>query len=191
MATSGFGVTPTRGTGQRSEERDLVRTTPRDDDLFMRTRRLSRVATEIYDEKLQSFGLGAVQFALLQVIDLCAPITRAEVARKLDLDKSTLTRDLRSVFLSGWVKEVREGANGRSKPIALTQAGKQLLLDAASAWLAAQTEATALLRQHGFVGTDKFIASNKNAPDQTGALCIDLQEINSGQQPGPGHRICS
>lgn len=154
MATSGFGMTPPPGTGQPSEERDLVRTTATDDDVFMRTRRLSRAATEIYDDKLQSFGVSAIQFALLEAIGRWAPITRADVSRKLELDKSTLTRDLKSVFLSGWIEEIREGANGRSRPIALTLAGKQLLLDAASAWLAAQTEATALLRQHGFVGTD-------------------------------------
>jgi DNA-binding MarR family transcriptional regulator len=56
------------------------------------------------------------------------PTTRAEIARKQELDKSTLTRDLKSILSDGWIEEVREGANGRSRPIALAKAGKQLLL---------------------------------------------------------------
>ena len=120
-------------------------------DILMRTRRLSRAVTEIYDSKLQPFGISAVQFSLLEVIGRLAPITRAAIARHQKLDKSTLTRDLRSIFSEGWVQEVRERANGRSRPVALTETGKQLLLDARPAWLAAQGEVNSLLGQETFV----------------------------------------
>ena len=119
----------------------------RDDNILMRTRRLSRTVTEIYDVKLRPFGISAVQFSLLEIIGRTQPTTRADIARKQELDKSTLTRDLKSIFSDGWVEEVREGANGRTKPIALTKTGKQLLLDAEVAWRAAQDEVAALLRQ--------------------------------------------
>ncbi len=124
-----------------------------DENIFERARRLSRAVTEICDDKLQPFDVSAVQFSLLETIGRMQPTTRAEIARKQELDKSTLTRDLKSIFSDGWVEEVRQGANGRSRPIALTKAGKQLLLDAESAWRAAQEEATPLLRQHGFVAS--------------------------------------
>jgi DNA-binding MarR family transcriptional regulator len=123
----------------------------RDETIFTRARRLSKAVTEIYDEKLQPFGVSAVQFSLLETIGRMQPATRAEIARKQELDKSTLTRDLKSTLSDGWVEEVREGANGRSRPIALTIAGKQLLLDAESAWQSAQEEVMALLHRHGFV----------------------------------------
>lgn len=128
-----------------------------DDNILMRTRRLSRTVTEIYDAKLRPFGVSAVQFSLLEMIGQMQPATRADIARKQELDKSTLTRDLKSIFSDGLVEEVWEGANGRSRPIALTKAGKQLLLDAEAARHAAQIEATALLRQHGFA-MENFIA---------------------------------
>ena len=141
-----------------STSEDLVRlrdpvVSARDDDdnVLMRTRRLSRAVTEIYDNKLQPFGISAIQFSLLEVIDRLAPATRAAIARDQNLDKSTLTRDMKSIFSEGWVEEVREQADGRSRPVALTQAGKQLLLDAGSAWGAAQDEVTAVLHQHGFI----------------------------------------
>ena len=136
------------------EDQTLLRdpiVSERDDNVLMRTRRLSRAITEIYDDKLQPFGVGAVRFSLLAVIERLAPATRAAIARNQNLDKSTLTRDLRSLFSEGLIEEVREQADGRSKPIALTNAGKQLLIDAGSAWGAAQNEVKALLHQHGFI----------------------------------------
>lgn len=136
------------------EDQTLLRdpiVSERDDNVLMRTRRLSRAITEIYDDKLQPFGVGAVRFSLLAVIDRLAPATRAAIARNQNLDKSTLTRDLRSLFSGGLIEEVSEQADGRSRPIALTNAGKQLLIDAGSAWGAAQNEVKALLQQHGFI----------------------------------------
>ena len=121
------------------------------DNVLTWTRRLSRTVTEIYDVKLRPFGISAVQFSLLETIGRMEPTTRAAIAKKQELDKSTLTRDLKSILSQGWVEEVRERANGRSRPIALTKAGRQLLFDAESAWLAAQNEVELLLRKRGFV----------------------------------------
>ena len=129
---------------------DLIPAEP-DDNVLMRTRRLSRAVTEIYDDKLRPFGVSAVQFSLLEIIGRMEPVTRAAIARKQDLDKSTLTRDLKSIFSEGWIEEVSDHADGRSRPIALTKAGKQLLVDAESAWRSAQNEVKALLHRHGFI----------------------------------------
>ena len=118
---------------------------------LMRTRLLSRTVTEIFDSKLRPFGISATQFALLEAIDRTEPATRASIARNQQLDKSTLTRNLKSIFSHGWVEEVRETADGRSRPIVLTKVGKQLLLDAASSWLGAQTKVRALLGQQGLL----------------------------------------
>jgi DNA-binding MarR family transcriptional regulator len=120
-----------------------------DDNVLMKTRLLSKAVTEIHDLKLRPFGISATQFALLEVIGRTEPTTRAAVARTQHLDKSTLSRNLKSIFFEGWVEEVKEQADGRSRPIALTKTGKDLLLDAQSAWRAAQTQAKALLGQEG------------------------------------------
>jgi DNA-binding MarR family transcriptional regulator len=116
--------------------------------VLMRARLLAKALTTIYDDKLRSFGITATQFALLTTI--CrAPITRAEIARLHHLNKSTLTRDLNAVLSAGWIQEVREGANGRTKPVALTEVGEELLLSAQQAWQAAQSQAEALLGPDG------------------------------------------
>lgn len=120
-----------------------------DDNVLVRARLLSRAVTGIYDDKLRPFGISSAQFVLLAVAGQTAPTTRAEIARHQHLDKSTLTRNLRTILLEGWVEEVRDKADGRSRPIALTTAGKELLIKAQPAWLAAQVEARALLGKDG------------------------------------------
>lgn len=122
----------------------------RDENMLMKTRRLSRAVMEIYDDRLRPFGIRAMQFSLLRIIGQVQSTTRADIARKQELEKSTLTRDLKSIFAKGWVEEVQQGANGRSRPIALTKAGKQLLHDADADWRSAEEEVVALLRQSGF-----------------------------------------
>ena len=76
-------------------------------------------------------------------------MTRAEIARLQHLNRSTLTRDLKAVLSEGWIEEVRENANGRSRPVALTRAGHELMLNAQPAWLMAQVQAEALLGEDG------------------------------------------
>ena len=122
-----------------------------DDNVLMKTRRLSRAVTHIFDDRLRPFGITAVQFSLLEAIDRLAPATRADIARNQRLDKSTLTRDLKSIFSEGWVEEVQEHADGRSKPIAVSESGKRLLADARPVWCAAEKEIKELLHRHGLV----------------------------------------
>jgi DNA-binding MarR family transcriptional regulator len=120
-----------------------------DDNVLVRARLLSRAVTGIYDDRLRPFGISSAQFALLSVIGQTEPTTRAEIARHQHLDKSTLTRNLKAILSEGWAKEVSDDADGRSRPLALTAAGKELLLNAQPAWLAAQAQAEALLGNEG------------------------------------------
>jgi DNA-binding MarR family transcriptional regulator len=122
-----------------------------DDNVLVRARLLSKAVTGIYDDKLRPFGISSAQFVLLAVICQTEPATRADIARRQHLDKSTLTRNLKAILSEGWVQEVRETADGRSKPLALTAAGKELLLKTQPAWLAAQAEARSLLGQDGMI----------------------------------------
>jgi DNA-binding MarR family transcriptional regulator len=112
-------------------------------------RLLSKRVTAIYDDKLRPFGVASTQFALLMEINRKEPVTRAEIARLQHLNKSTLTRDLKAIASAGLIAEVRKGANGRSRPVALTSGGKELVLNARPAWLAAQASAEALLGRDG------------------------------------------
>jgi len=117
--------------------------------VFMNARSLSRSITELFDEALRPFGLSSAQFVLLSLIGQTVSITRAEIARLQHLERSTLTRNLKSILSEGWAEEVCDNADGRSRPIALTAAGRDLLLSAQPAWLKAQAHANALLGKDG------------------------------------------
>jgi len=141
-----------------------------DDDVLVRARLLSRAVTAIYDDELRPFRIGAAQFTLLAVIDQTEPTTRAEIARHQHLDKSTLTRNLKAILSEGWAKEVSDNADGRSRPLALTTAGKEVLTNAQPAWLAAQARAKALLGNDGMTAVintaDRILNASKiSIPD--------------------------
>ena len=132
------------------------------DSLFARARLLSKAVTAICDERLRPYGISSTQFALLIAVCRIEPVTRAEIARLQHLNKSTLTRDLKVVLSEGWIEEVRRSANGRSRPVALTRVGKELMLNAHPAWLTAQVQAEALLGVGGMTTlidiTDRILA---------------------------------
>jgi DNA-binding MarR family transcriptional regulator len=117
--------------------------------MLMRTRLISRVLTNIYDEELRPFGINSAQFALLVVISKLAPATAAEIGRFHHQDKSTLTRNLKLMFAEGWIEEDAALASGRSRPIVLTQAGDDLLHAVFPAWKAGQARAGKLLGEAG------------------------------------------
>jgi DNA-binding MarR family transcriptional regulator len=131
------------------------------DSVFTRARFLSKAVTAICDDKLRPFGVSSTQFALLIAVCRIGPATRAEIARLQHLHKSTLTRDLKVVLSEGWIEEVRTNANGRSRPVALTRVGKELILNAQPAWLKAQVQAEALLGKDGMIAvisiTDRIV----------------------------------
>lgn len=119
--------------------------------LLMRTRLISRVFTSLYDEALQPHGIGAAQFVLLVVIDKLEPASRADLGRFHRQDRSTLSRNLKVIIAEGWAEEAVSLSRGRVRPIVLTKAGRDLLVEVAQAWRSAQARARALL---GPTGTD-------------------------------------
>src|SRR5271167_4983811 len=92
--------------------------------VLMRVRLISRVLTGLYDEELRPFGIGSAQFALLGVIFIIEPATRAEIGRFYHQDRSTLTRNLKIILSEDWAEEVEDEGGGRGRPIVLTKAGK-------------------------------------------------------------------
>ncbi|THD76153.1 MAG: MarR family transcriptional regulator [Bradyrhizobium sp.] len=121
--------------------------------MFIRTRLIARTITGIYDKKLRPFKIGSTPFAVLVVIYQIEPATRAEIGRILHLDPSTLTRSLKEMLCAGWAEETKEGADGRSRPIVLTSAGRDLLHKAVPAWQSAQDQVKVLLGKDGVIAT--------------------------------------
>ncbi|MCY1379457.1 hypothetical protein D9M69_671800 [compost metagenome] len=70
-------------------------------------------------------------------MDKLGPLAPGELARRMDMGASTLTRNLRPLVAAGWV-EMGEGANARSRLIHITDAGREVRRLAQRQWKAAQ-----------------------------------------------------
>jgi DNA-binding MarR family transcriptional regulator len=117
--------------------------------LMSRSRMIARDLTTMYDEELRPFGVQASQLILLASVAYMGPVRRSEVGKTLHLDTSTLTRNLRVMENNGWIEEANAGADGRGRPIRISESGRKLLAQAFPAWRRAQRSASRLLGDDG------------------------------------------
>lgn len=109
--------------------------------LLMRSRRLSRVVTKLYLERMEGVGLSVAQFTLLAAIGSNPGVRAADLAPALDLEKSTVSRELAALTAEGHV--LTEALGGRSQGLRLSESGAALLAEAFPVW----EEAQAAVRQ--------------------------------------------
>ncbi len=113
-------------------------------------RRASRAITQYYDRLLlESSNLRATQIPLLVVLYLAGPQTINEIAERLDLDRTTLTRNLKPLERLDLLK-IEPGADQRTRKVALTKTGVNRLLKALPVWEAAQAQVVGGLGEDGF-----------------------------------------
>ena len=67
-------------------------------------RKASRVVTQHFDEILKPSGLLITQFTILVAIAMAKSGTINELAERLVMDRTTLTRNLKPMEREGWLK---------------------------------------------------------------------------------------
>lgn len=128
--------------------------------IAVRMRRLNRVITNLYDDALRPLGLKISQLNILIVVARLGLARPAQVCQLLELDESTLSRNVERMRSQGWLEYVAE-EDGRTHPFRLTAQGTKLIARAAPAWQQAQRQAAELLGSEG-------IAMLKNAAGKLG-----------------------
>lgn len=109
-----------------------------------RLRLVNRVVTNLYDDALRPFGLKISQGNILIFTGKLGVAHPVQVSEMLQLDISTLSRNVELMRKNGWL-ELVPGEDGRSRPFRLTEKGKRLIEKAIPAWEKAQAEARELL----------------------------------------------
>ena len=109
-----------------------------------RLRRLTRMVSRHYDAHMAASGLKTTQYSLLSNVLARGPLRPTDLAQALNLDASTLTRNLKPLVQAGWLSQ-DEGADARSRLISITQAGREKRAEAQRFWRTAQNEMNALL----------------------------------------------
>ena len=102
-------------------------------------RKISRVATQIFEEKMKPTGLRITQVTLLAAVSSLGPIAMNALADPLDIDRTTLTRNLRLLEKQGAIA-ITAGRDRRERIVSVTPEGEKALKEAFPLWQAAQSQ---------------------------------------------------
>ena len=116
--------------------------------LAVRIRLLSRSVTNIFDDALRPLVVKVSQLNVLTVVAKRGPISPRDVAKQLNMEKSTLSRNVDRMRAHGWLK-VSNGDTGRQQILEIGRAGRKLIEEALPLWKRAQAETTAMLGSQG------------------------------------------
>jgi DNA-binding MarR family transcriptional regulator len=103
----------------------------------------SRVVTRHYDRALAPAGLSTNEYAILARLDREGSFALGELAARLAMDRSTLSRDVGPLLAAGLVEAAPAPGDRRKKVLTLTAAGASRLASALPLWAAAQEELAA------------------------------------------------
>ena len=115
--------------------------------LATRVRQLSRIITRVYDDALRPLGITASQFTLLTQLAQQDGITAVEIGGTLDIEKSTLSRNLKRLLALGHLT-MDPPAGRRGRGLHLTPKGSDVIQRAYPVWREAQTKTV------GFMGPE-------------------------------------
>ena len=116
--------------------------------IAVRLRLLNRVVTKLYDDALRPLGLKVSQLNILVATAKLGLGQPARVCEILQLDASTLSRNVERMRARGWLEAV-PGEDARTQPFRLTAQGRRLLEKSVRASEEAQSQATELLGKEG------------------------------------------
>jgi DNA-binding MarR family transcriptional regulator len=102
-------------------------------------RKLNRMVSAIYDGALAGAGLKTSQFSVLVAVSNRDRVRPAELIKLLQMDESTLSRNVERMCARGWLR-LERGEDRRSHLIEVTDKGRALIRKCMPAWERAQEE---------------------------------------------------
>jgi DNA-binding MarR family transcriptional regulator len=139
----------------------------------LKLHQLSRRIARLYEADVRALGLKNTQYSLLSYLVKLGPIQPSTLAAEMQLDPSTLTRNLQPLVAQGWI-EIKPGPDARSRIIVATEAGRALRAEAQRAWKRSQLTVNDLLGE-------QRVATLHDMIDK----CLDLLDSqNSTENPG-------
>lgn len=111
-------------------------------------RRTARVASAVYDRFLAPVGLTVTQYAILVNVGRADRIRRTDLAQRLGMERTTLTRNLRPLERKKLIKTMA-GEDRRERLIQLTTTGLKRLAESHPLWEDAQRYVIGELGEQG------------------------------------------
>lgn len=133
-------------------------------------RKAARAVTQFYDAALAASGVRATQFTVLVALSLSERLSLTQIAERLVMDRTTLTRNLRPLERDGLVR-IERGPDRRERYMRLTAAGRKRLDRALPLWRKAQRRMTEAIGEEAWLalrGGLRGIASSVRAARSSG-----------------------
>jgi DNA-binding MarR family transcriptional regulator len=104
----------------------------------LKLRQAGRLVARHYEAFLRPTGLKNTQYSLLSHVVRLGPLRAGALAASMQLDASTLSRNLQPLLEHGWVRVRAADDDARSRVVEATPAGHELRANAQRAWKRAQ-----------------------------------------------------
>ena len=135
-------------------------------------RRLTRRVTAVYNRALAPTGMRVTQYSLLSNLRGSDAVPVSQLAQTLDMDRTTLTRNLKPLADAGWVEVRPSLLDARVRLVVLTSSGDEHLRAARGYWRRAQEEVNGtigeadLMQLHAML--DRFVPLFRPVTDSEG-----------------------
>lgn len=130
-------------------------------------RRAARRVTLVYDEALKPHGLRLTQYSLLASVLRSGGMTITDLAERLAMERTTLTRNLKPLQAAGWVK-VKPGPDRRSRSVEITSDGRRLVEEAFPKWQMAERELRKSMGREEAAELRQLLTMALQATDESG-----------------------
>jgi DNA-binding MarR family transcriptional regulator len=98
------------------------------------TRQVARRLTRFYEAELRSVGMNPAQFELMANLQGRPRVSQSELAAAMDVDQTTLSRNLKLLVGLGWVSVGASATDGRRSEYALSAEGVRVFRRAVPCW---------------------------------------------------------
>ena len=134
----------------------------------LKLRQLMRRVAQRYDAEVGQVGLKGTQYSLLSYVVKLGPIRPVDLAAGMNVDASTLSRNLKPLVSAGWLT-LEAGADARSRLVHATEAGREKRVEAQRLWRVAQEGVNATLGPQRVIALHTLIDEAMQALDEADA----------------------
>lgn len=134
------------------------------------SRLAARRITRFMEARMAATGLSVAQFGLMTHIAAAEDDTIGALAQRLDLDQSTLSRNLRALERAGLVEVAVVERDLRKRAVWLTETGARRLEAALPVWRAAQAALAGVVDIHAVRDLAASTAALAETPGRSGPV---------------------
>jgi DNA-binding MarR family transcriptional regulator len=98
------------------------------------TRQVARRLTRLFEAELRPVGMNPAQFELMANLQGRPGASQSELAVAMDVDQTTLSRNLKLLMGRGWVGAGASAMDGRRMEYRLSGEGRRALQEAMPCW---------------------------------------------------------